>query len=203
MDAVPDRVKPATLDRPTRAEAERAVEVLLRWAGDDPNREGLRDTPRRVASAMQELYSGYEADADDILGRRFEEAAGYDDPVLMRNISFYSHCEHHMLPIVGKAHIAYVPNGAVVGLSKLARVVEVYARRLQIQETLTTQIAQTIQDTLQPKGVAVLISAEHTCMAMRGIEKPGTRTTTTSYTGLYADDAAEQAGFLALLGTPE
>ena len=203
MDAVPDRIEPATSEQPSREEAERAARILLRWAGDDPDREGLRDTPRRMVSAMRELFSGYEADADAILGRRFEEAAGYDDPVLMRNIGFYSHCEHHMLPIVGTAHIAYLPEGTVVGLSKIARVVDVYARRLQIQETLTTQIANTIQDAVQPRGVAVLVSAEHTCMAMRGIRKPGTRTTTTTYTGAYADDPSLRAEFLALLNAPE
>ena len=203
MDAIPDRIEAADVQRPSREEAERAVEVLLRWVGDDPNREGLRDTPRRVVAAMGELFSGYDADADEALGRRFEEAAGYDEPVVMRNIPFYSHCEHHMLPIIGRAHVAYLPAGTVVGLSKIARVVDVYARRLQIQETLTSQIARTIQDAVQPRGVAVLITAEHTCMAMRGIEKAGTRTTTTSFTGGYADDPAEQSRFLALLNAPE
>ena len=203
MDAVPDKIEHSVPQRPTQLEAERAVETLLRWVGDDPKREGLRDTPRRVVASMRELYSGYDADADAALGRRFEEAAGYDDPVIVRDIPFYSQCEHHMLPIVGKAHIAYLPAGTVVGLSKLVRVVDIYARRLQIQETLTTQIAQTIQDSVQPKGVAVLITAEHTCMAMRGIAKRGTRTTTTSFTGAYADNAEAQGHFLSLLRAPE
>ena len=203
MDAVPDRIEPHAPARPSRQEAERAVETLLRWIGEDPAREGLVDTPRRVASSLRELYAGYEQDADAQLGRVFEEAAGYDDPVVMRAIPFYSACEHHMLPIVGRANIAYLPAGTVVGLSKLARVVDVFARRLTIQETLTQQIARTVQDALQPRGVAVLITAEHTCMAMRGIRKAGTRTTTTAFTGAFADDPAEQARFLALLNAPE
>ena len=169
--------------RPTQKEAEDAVRVLLRWAGDDPEREGLLDTPARVAKAYRELFSGYDLAAEDVLGRTFEEVAGYDDMVLVKDIPFFSHCEHHMVPIIGKAHVAYLPNGRVLGLSKIARVVEIYGRRLQTQETMTAQIAKAIDETLNPRGVAVMIEAEHMCMAMRGIQKQGSTTLTTTFTG--------------------
>lgn len=199
MDAIPDRIEPLTDDCPSREEAEAAVRTLLRWAGDDPGREGLVDTPRRFVRAWAEMFSGYDRDADDALGRTFEEVAGFDDIVLMRDIAFHSHCEHHAIPIVGRAHVAYLPAGRVVGLSKIAHVVDIYARRLQTQETMTAQIARTIQDALEPRGVAVMVTAEHLCMAMRGIRKPGTTTTTTGFTGVFETDPNERTRFLATL----
>lgn len=185
--------------RPTQQEAEDAVRLLLRWAGDDPTREGLLDTPKRVAKSYRELFSGYDQDPEDVLGRTFEEVAGYDDIVLVRDIPFYSHCEHHMVPIIGKAHVAYLPKGRVLGLSKIARLVEVYGRRLQTQEAMTAQIAHAIQSVLQPRGVAVMIDAEHLCMSMRGIQKQGSSTLTTTFTGDYHNNAAEQARFLTMI----
>jgi GTP cyclohydrolase I len=184
---------------PTREEAEAAVRVLIRWAGDDPDREGLRDTPRRVAKAYRELYAGYEQDARAVLDRVFEEVEGYGDMVLVRGIPFHTHCEHHMVPFFGQAHIAYYPSAGVVGLSKLARVVEVFARRLQTQESLTAQIAEAIDEALRPRGVAVLIEAEHMCMSMRGVHKQGVQTLTTQFTGLFRDEPAEQVRFLTLV----
>jgi GTP cyclohydrolase I len=190
---------PATDGRPSQKEAEDAVRVLLRWAGDDPQREGLLDTPARVAKAYKELFSGYDLAAEDVLGRTFEEVGGYDDIVLVKDIPFFSHCEHHMVPIIGKAHIAYLPNGKVLGLSKIARVVDIYGRRLQTQETMTAQIAKAIDDTLQPRGVAVMIEAEHMCMAMRGVQKQGSTTLTTTFTGAFKAEPAEQARFMTML----
>ncbi|WLS08277.1 GTP cyclohydrolase I FolE [Shinella sumterensis] len=186
-------------DRPSQKEAEDAVRVLLRWAGDDPEREGLLDTPKRVAKAYRELFSGYDLAAEDVLGRTFEEVAGYDDMVLVRDIPFYSHCEHHMVPIIGKAHVAYLPNGRVLGLSKIARVVEIYGRRLQTQETMTAQIAKSIDETLNPRGVAVMIEAEHMCMAMRGIQKQGSTTLTTTFTGAFKTEPTEQVRFMTMI----
>ncbi|TRL41941.1 GTP cyclohydrolase I FolE [Rhizobium straminoryzae] len=185
--------------RPTQQEAEEAVRLLLRWAGDDPTREGLLDTPKRVAAAYRELFSGYEQTPEEILGRTFEEVAGYDDMVLVRDIPFFSHCEHHMVPIIGKAHVAYLPKGRVLGLSKIARVVDVYGRRLQTQEAMTAQITHAIQEVLQPRGVAVMIDAEHMCMSMRGIQKQGSTTLTTTFTGEFQNNAAEQARFLTMI----
>ncbi|MBW9061757.1 GTP cyclohydrolase I FolE [Rhizobium herbae] len=190
---------PASDGRPSQKEAEEAVRVLLRWAGDDPEREGLLDTPARVAKAYKELFSGYELAAEDVLGRTFEEVGGYDDIVLVKDIPFFSHCEHHMVPIIGKAHIAYLPDGKVLGLSKIARVVDIYGRRLQTQETMTAQIARAIDETLQPRGVAVMIEAEHMCMAMRGVQKQGSTTLTTTFTGVFKTEPAEQARFMTLL----
>ncbi len=185
---------------PTREEAEAAVRTLILWAGDDPDREGLRDTPQRVARAYEELFAGYRDDASDVLARVFEEVQGYDDLVLVRDIAFSSHCEHHMVPFVGKAHIAYYPSQhGVVGLSKLARLVDVFARRLQTQEALTAQIIGAIERHLQPRGCAVMIEAEHMCMSMRGVLKQGTTTVTNQFTGVFRDDPAEQVRFLALL----
>jgi GTP cyclohydrolase I len=189
--------------RPSREEAEAAVRTLIRWAGDDPAREGLVDTPRRVAEAYLELYKGYRESPDALMARVFEEVEGYGDMVLVRDIPFASHCEHHMLPFVGHAHIGYYPNRGVVGLSKLARLVDVFARRLQTQETMTVQIVQAIQDSLDPRGVGVMIEAEHMCMSMRGIRKQGTSTTTTSFTGVFRDDPSEQIRFLTMLRGPE
>ena len=185
--------------RPSQKEAEDAVRVLLRWAGDDPEREGLIDTPARVAKAYRELFSGYDQAPEDVLGRTFEEVAGYDDIVLVKDIPFFSHCEHHMVPIIGKAHVAYLPNGRVLGLSKIARVVEIYGRRLQTQETMTAQIARSIDETLNPRGVAVMIEAEHMCMAMRGIQKQGSTTLTTTFTGAFKTEPAEQVRFMTMI----
>lgn len=185
--------------RPSQAEAEEAVRVLLRWAGDNPEREGLLDTPKRVAASYGELFSGYDKEVQDVLGTTFEEVGGYDDIVLVRDIPFFSHCEHHMVPIVGKAHVAYLPSGRVLGLSKIARVVEIYGRRLQTQENMTAQIAKAIDETLKPRGVAVMIDAEHMCMSMRGVQKQGSTTLTTSFTGAFKADPAEQARFFTLV----
>ena len=185
--------------RPTQKEAEDAVRVLLRWAGDDPEREGLIDTPKRVAKAYRELFSGYDLAAEDVLGRTFEEVAGYDDIVLVKDIPFFSHCEHHMVPIIGKVHVAYLPNGRVLGRSKIARVVEIYGRRLQTQETMTAQIAKAIDETLNPRGVAVMIEAEHMCMAMRGVQKQGSTTLTTTFTGTFKTEPAEQVRFMTMI----
>ena len=187
------------MKRPSREEAEAAVRTLIGWAGDDPDREGLRDTPRRVAKAYEELYRGYREDAGAVLSRVFEEVAGYDDMVLVRDIPFTSHCEHHMVPFVGRAHIGYYPSEGVVGLSKLARVVDVFARRLQTQETMTAQIVAAIDDALHPRGVAVIIEAEHMCMSMRGVQKQGASTMPTPFTGVFRDDPAEQARFLTMV----
>ena len=185
--------------RPTQKEAEEAVRVLLRWAGEDPTREGLKDTPARVIKSYREIFGGYDLVAEDVLGRTFEEVSGYDDIVLEKDVPFYSHCEHHMVPIIGKAHVAYLPNGRVLGLSKIARVVDIYARRLQTQEAMTAQIARAIDETLAPRGVAVMIEAEHLCMAMRGIKKQGSTTLTTTFTGAFKTDPAEQARFMTML----
>ena len=186
-------------ERPTREEAEAAVRTLIRWAGDDPQREGLLETPKRVAKAFKEFYSGYDDDPKDVLNKIFAEVEGYDDVVLVRDIPFYSHCEHHMVPFVGMAHIAYYPTKGVVGLSKLARLVEVYARRLQTQETMTAQIAAAMEQFLEPRGVAVMIEAEHMCMSMRGVQKAGAMTITTQFTGVFKADPAEQVRFLSLV----
>jgi len=188
--------KPA---RPTQEEAEAAVRTLLLWAGDDPDREGLLDTPQRVAKAYRELFAGYDMDPHEVLDRTFEEVAGYDDIVLVKDITFHSHCEHHMVPIIGKAHVAYLPDRRVLGLSKIARVVDIYAQRLQTQETMTSQIASAISEALNPRGIAVMLEAEHMCIAMRGIRKQGSTTITTSFTGSFRDDPAEQARFFSMV----
>jgi len=185
--------------RPSRDEAEDAVRTLLRWIGEDPGREGLLDTPKRVVKAHEEMFRGYHDDPAAILSTVFEEVGGYDDIVLVRDIEFFSHCEHHMVPFRGKAHIGYLPEGGVVGLSKLARVVDAYARRLQTQETMTAQIAEAIDDALKPRGVAVWVEAEHMCMSMRGVCKSGAKTVTTQFTGVFRDDPAEQMRFLTMI----
>ncbi len=187
-------------DKPTRAEAEAAVRTLLRWTGDDPAREGLVDTPARVVRAYEEFFQGYDSDPIDILQRTFEETDGYDEMVLLRDVSFESHCEHHMVPIVGKAHIAYLPNKRVVGISKLARVLDIYAKRLQIQEKLTAQIANAVQDVLQPKGVAVLIEAQHQCMTTRGVHKAGVSMVTSRMLGAFRTNASTRREFMAMVG---
>ncbi len=186
-------------ERPSREEAEAAVRTLIRWAGDDPQREGLHDTPKRVAKAFKEFYSGYQDNPKDVLNKIFAEVEGYNDIVLVRDIPFYSHCEHHMVPFYGMAHIAYYPTKGVVGLSKLARLVEVYARRLQTQETMTAQIATAMEEALTPRGVAVMIEAEHMCMSMRGVQKAGAMTLTTQFTGVFKEEPAEQVRFLTLV----
>ena len=175
-------------DRPSRDEAEEAVRTLIKWAGDDPKREGLIGTPDRVVRAYEEFFSGYTDDPKKVLGRTFEETSNYDEMVVLRDIRLESHCEHHMVPIIGKAHVAYIPEGQVVGISKICRVVEIFSKRLQIQEKLTIQIANAIQSVLQPKGVAVLIEAEHQCMTTRGIKKTGVATVTSKMLGLFSDN---------------
>ncbi|MCW6509121.1 GTP cyclohydrolase I FolE [Lichenifustis flavocetrariae] len=187
--------------RPTREEAEEAVRVLLRWAGDDPSREGLIETPKRVVRAYEDLFAGYADDPAVYLSRKFEDVAGYDEMVVVRDIGFASHCEHHMIPFMGRVDIGYYPKGGVLGLSKLARVVDAFARRLQTQETMTEQIAQAIETHLQPSGVAVMVEAEHLCMSMRGVRKQGASTMTTSFKGRFRD-ATEQARFINLVRTP-
>ncbi len=190
--------------RPTREEAEAAVRTLLEWAGDDPTREGLIDTPSRVVRSYEEFFAGYEVDPVGLLERTFEETDGYDEIVLLRDIRLESHCEHHMVPIIGRAHVAYLPHRRVVGISKLARVVEAYAKRLQIQEKLTAQIANTIQQVLQPRGVAVVIEAAHQCMTTRGIHKPGVTMVTSKMLGAFRDDPStrrELLGMIANRGT--
>lgn len=183
---------------PTQADAEEAVRTLLEWAGDDPGREGLQDTPKRVAKSYRELFSGYETDPREYLERTFEEVAGYDQLVVLSNIRVVSFCEHHMLPVTGVAHVGYLPTNKVVGISKLARVVNGFARRLQIQEKLTAEIAQAIQDVLQPQGVGVVIEAEHSCMTLRGVNTPGSSLTTSSLLGVVRDDPRTRAEFLRL-----
>ena len=186
-------------ERPSQEEVEAAVRTLILWAGDDPEREGLVETPQRVAKAFREMFAGYDMNPHEVLGRTFEEVAGYDDIVLVKDIAFHSHCEHHMVPIIGKAHVAYLPDGRVLGLSKIARVVDIFAQRLQTQESITAQIASAIDEALTPRGVAVMIEAEHMCMAMRGIRKQGSTTLTTTFTGAFRDDPQEQARFIALV----
>ena len=175
--------------RPSREDAEKAVELLLRWAGDDPSREGLVDTPARVVRAYEEFFSGYQEDPEDMLTRTFEEVEGYDDMVMLRGIDLQSHCEHHMVPILGQAHIAYLPDRRVVGISKLARVLDSFGRRLQTQETMTAQVANAIQNALKPKGVAILVDAKHQCMTTRGVKKPNVSMVTTRFTGHFKDNA--------------
>ena len=190
----------ATFPRPTREEAEAAVRTLLAWAGDNPMREGLLETPARVTRAFGEFFSGYEQDAGEILSKTFKEVGGYDDIVLVRDIPFSSHCEHHMVPFVGKAHIGYLPHDGVVGLSKLARLVDVFSRRLQTQENLTAQIVDAINEHLGPRGVAVMLEAEHMCMSMRGVRAHGATTITHRFTGVFAEDRVEQDRFFAMIG---
>ncbi len=199
LPSAPQRVPNAVaLGRPSRQEAEAAVRTLLRWAGDDPTREGLIDTPARVVKAYEQLFGGYETNADALLERVFEDVEGYSDIVLVRDIPFYSHCEHHMVPFMGLAHIAYYPTRGVVGLSKLARLVDAFSRRLQTQETMTAQIADTIDSILEPRGCAVLVEAEHLCMAMRGVQKAGVSTITTQFRGVF-EEPNEQVRFLTLV----
>jgi GTP cyclohydrolase I len=204
MDAQAKPLFPApatstTPTRPSREEAEAAVRTLIAWAGDDPNREGLLETPARVAKAYGELFAGYGQDAGAVLNKTFKEVGGYDDLVLVRDIPFYAHCEHHMVPFYGKAHIAYLPHDGVVGLSKLARLVEVFARRLQTQETMTAQIIDAINENLGPRGAAVMLEAEHMCMTMRGVKAHDVKTITHRFTGVFAEDRVEQDRFFAMV----
>ena len=210
MDAIVKKANQAALEigrgpqieRPSKEQAMEAVRTLIAWAGDDPDREGVLDTPKRVVKAYQELFSGYNDCPIETLSRTFEDVGGYDDIVMLRDIEFNSHCEHHMVPFIGKAHVAYLPTDNVVGISKLARVVEIFARRLQTQETMTTQIAQAIDQSLKPRGVAVMIDAVHMCMSMRGINKRNVSTITTQFTGAFRDDPAWQARFMELVRAP-
>ena len=179
-----------TVNRPSRDEAEKAVEILLRWAGDNPQREGLLDTPARVVRAYEEFFAGYTEDPEQMLERTFAEVEGYDDIVMLRDIAMQSHCEHHLVPILGKAHIAYLPDTRVVGISKLARVLDSFSRRLQTQETMTSQVANAIQNALRPRGVAILIDAQHQCMTTRGVKKPDVSMVTTQFTGEFKKDSA-------------
>jgi GTP cyclohydrolase I len=194
--------EPKSVRRPTRQEAEEAVRTLLSWAGDDPSREGLLGTPDRVVRSYEEFYSGYGEDPVALLQRTFEETDGYDEIVMLKDIRFESHCEHHIAPIIGKVHIAYLPSHRVVGISKLARLVEVYAKRLQIQEKMTAQIANTLNEVLQPKGVAVVIEAAHQCMTTRGVHKPGVSMVTSRMLGAFRDDPTSRREVLSMLGTP-
>ncbi len=185
--------------KPSRAEVEEAVRTILRWVGEDPSRDGLIETPKRVVKAQEEYFAGYAMDPTEILSKTFEEIEGYDEMISLRGIRFESHCEHHMAPIIGRAWVAYIPNGRVVGISKLARVVQVYAKRLQIQEKMTAQIANVIDEVLQPQGVAVLIKAEHHCMTTRGVMKPGTDLVTSRMLGVFRDSAITRQEFLSLV----
>jgi GTP cyclohydrolase I len=187
---------------PTRAEAEAAVRTLIRYAGDNPGREGLKDTPGRVIEAYEEFFAGYGQDPQEVLARTFEDVHGYDDLVMVRDIRLESHCEHHMLPILGVAHVAYLPQNRVVGISKLARVIDIFAKRLQTQETMTAQIAEAIDNALKPRGVAILIDALHQCMTTRGVHKPNASTITTRFTGVFAESADYRDRFLRMIQGP-
>lgn len=186
-------------DKPTRADVEAAVKTIIRWTGDDPSRDGLHETPARVVKALEEYFRGYAEDPEEILQKTFEEIEGYDEMIVLRGIRFESHCEHHMAPIIGRAWIGYIPDGRVVGISKLARVVDAYAKRLQIQEKMTAQIANAIQDVLKPQGVAVVIKAEHHCMTTRGVHKPGTDMVTSRMLGVFRDNPITRQEFLAIV----
>ena len=202
LSVVGDKGAQRQTTRPSRADAEEAIRTLIRWAGDDPSREGLLDTPTRVARAYEEFFNGYSASPRSLLERTFEEVDGYDEMVLLRDIRFESHCEHHMAPIIGKTHVAYLPDRRVVGISKLARVVEVYAKRLQIQEKMTAQVANIIDEVLQPKGTAVVIEAAHQCMTTRGVHKSGVTMVTSRMLGAFRDDPTTRREFLAMIDNP-
>src|SRR4051812_25383556 len=193
------KVPQPVAERPSRQQAEAAVRTLIAYIGDNPDREGLVDTPKRFVNAYEELFGGYKERPAEVLDRTFSEIDTYDDLVLVRDIPFYSHCEHHVMPFVGKAHVAYLPVGSVVGLSKVARLIDVYAKRLQTQEHLTSQVATAIDEILKPRGVAVMMEAEHTCMSARGVMKPGSSTVTTKFTGMFRNNAEEQARFMTLV----
>jgi GTP cyclohydrolase I len=201
IDFTAPAAKP-TPNRPSREEAEHAVRTLLRWAGDNPTREGLADTPARVAKAYQDWFSGYDQDPEAYLARTFEEVAGYDDMVILKDIRFESHCEHHLAPIIGRAHVGYLPTRRVVGISKLARVVDAFARRLQVQEKMNAQIAHCIQKVLEPKGVAVVIEAAHQCMTTRGVHKSGVTMVTSTMLGAFRENDVTRREFLTIIGNP-
>jgi GTP cyclohydrolase I len=194
------REQPGRTDRPSREEAESAVRVLLRWAGDDPMREGLLDTPARVVRSYDEFFAGYAQDPRDILARTFSEVEGYDEMIVLKDIRFESYCEHHMVPIIGRAHVAYLPGARVVGISKLARLVDAYAKRLQIQEKMTAQIADTLNDVLQPQGVGVILEAAHQCMSTRGVHKSGSTMVTSRMLGAFRNNPSTRREFLAIVG---
>ncbi len=202
LPSPPARTATPKVQRPSRAEAEAAVSTLLRWAGDDPAREGLKDTPARVARAFEEWFSGYGSDPQAYLARTFEEVSGYDEMVVLRDIRFESHCEHHLAPIIGRVHVGYLPNEKIVGISKLARVVDAYAHRLQVQEKMNAQIANCIQHVLEPKGVAVVIEASHQCMTTRGVHKTGVVLVTSTMLGAFREDARTRREFLNMIGNP-
>ncbi len=199
---LPDIGKGPDIQRPSEEEAMAAVRTLIAWAGDDPDREGLKDTPKRVIKAFREFFAGYDEDPRAALSRTFEDVGGYDDIVMLRDIEFASHCEHHMVPFIGRCHIAYLPDDKVVGISKLARVLDIFAKRLQTQETMTAQIAHAIDQQLKPKGVAVFIEAVHMCMSLRGVEKRNVATVTTEFLGAFREDPALQVRFMELVRTP-
>ena len=188
-----------SIQKPTREEAKQAIKIMLAWAGDNPNREGLLETPERVVSAYEEFFAGYDMDPDEILNKTFEEVAGYDEMVIVKDVRLESHCEHHMVPFIGRAHVAYIPHKRVVGISKLARIVDVYAKRLQTQETMTAQIAGTLQRVLEPKGVAVVIDAAHQCMTTRGVHKSETSTVTSRMLGVFRTDERTRSEFMNLI----
>jgi GTP cyclohydrolase IA len=192
----------SAVTRPSREEAEEAVRVLLRWAGDDPRREGLIDTPARVVRAYEEFFAGYQLEPRDILARTFSEVDGYDEMIVLKDIRFESYCEHHMVPIIGRAHVAYLPNHRVVGISKLARLVDAFAKRLQIQEKMTVQIADTLNEVLQPAGVGVILEASHQCMSTRGVHKAGVEMVTSRMLGTFRSDASTRREFLSIVNSP-
>ena len=191
------------MSKPTREQAEKAVKTLIEWAGDDPPREGLVETPKRVAKAYEQFFEGYDLDPEEILRKTFEEVEGYDEMVIVKDIRLESHCEHHIVPILGKAHIGYIPNNRVVGISKLARIVDVFGKRLQTQETMTSQIANVIQKVLDPKGVAVVIDASHQCMTTRGVHKPESSTVTSAMKGIFKENAVTRNEFLSFVTLPK
>jgi len=191
------------MSKPTRENAQKAVRTLIEWAGDNPDREGLVETPKRVVKAYEEFFAGYDDDPEEILRKTFEEVEGYDEMVLVKNIRLESHCEHHIVPILGKAHIAYIPNNRVVGISKLARIVDAFGKRLQTQETMTAQIANTIEKVLEPKGVAVVVDAAHQCMTTRGIHKPESSTVTSCMRGIFKENPRTRNEFLTFIKLPQ
>ena len=202
--SIQNKVEPVeTVVKPTREEAEEAVRTLICWTGDDPDREGLIETPKRVVKAYEEFFEGYDMDPEEVLTKTFEEVQGYDDAVIVRNIRVESHCEHHIVPILGVAHVGYIPNNRVVGISKLARVIEIFGKRLQTQETMTAQIADTIQKVLQPKGVAVVVDASHQCMTTRGIHKTESSTITSRMLGAFRDNPETRSEFMNLINSPK
>tara|TARA_X000000368_G_scaffold73475_1_gene53964 strand:- start:1943 stop:2560 length:618 start_codon:yes stop_codon:yes gene_type:complete len=202
--SIQNKIKPTDkVLKPSRQEAEEAVRTLICWTGDDPDREGLIETPKRVVKAYEEFFEGYEIDPEEVLKKTFEEVQGYDDAVIVRNIRVESHCEHHIVPILGVAHVGYIPNNRVVGISKLARVVEIFGKRLQTQETMTAQIADTIQKVLEPKGVAVVVDASHQCMTTRGIHKTESSTITSRMLGAFRDNPETRSEFMNLINSPK